>query len=105
MGMSYELYWFGDTWLVEAYRKADRLKQERENEHAWLQGVYQGMAISSTIGNAFLQKGATPYRYPDKPLDLSKEDKQEEDEANDTAFAKLYMNNMVRAGKNWGKRR
>ena len=104
MGMSYELYWFGDTWLVEAYRKADRLRQERENEIAWLHGIYQRMAIGSTIGNAFLEKGATPINYPEKPLSLTKDGKPEED-ADDTAFAKLYMNNMVRAGKDWGKGR
>ena len=104
MGMSYELYWYGDTWLVEAYRKADQLKQERMNEKAWLQGIYHGMAISSTIGNAFQEKGSTPCRYPDKPIDLSNQSNPRE-EADDTAFAKLYMNNMVRAGKNWGKRR
>jgi len=102
MGMSYELYWFGDTWLIEAYRKADRLKQERANENAWLQGVYHGMAISSTIGNAFLQKGATPVKYPEEPIPLDKKEKQEADEE---LIAQVYMNNMVRAGKNWGKRR
>ena len=104
MGMSYELYWFGDTWLVEAYRKADRIKQERANENAWLQGVYHGMAISSTIGNAFLPKGSTPAEYPEEPIPLNGEDKKKA-EVDEEVLARVYMNNMVRAGKNWGKGR
>ena len=104
MGMTYELYWFGDTWMVSAYREADKLRQERRNEDAWLNGLYQGMAISSTIGNAFLPKGSTPVKYPERPIASKKEEMQEEDEDN-TAFARLYMASMVRAGKNWGKGR
>lgn len=102
--MSYDLYWFGDTWLVEAYWKAHKLRQKQINEQAWLNGIYESMAISSTIGNAFLDKGAQPFRYPEEPLDLDEKDKKAEP-INETAYAMAYMNNMVRAGKNWGGKR
>ena len=103
MGMSYELYWYGDVWLVGAYREADRIRQERTNETAWLNGVYIGAAINSTIGNAFREKGKSKAEYPEKPIPLRKNERGPEDEEIDALKAQIYMNNFVRAGKSWGK--
>ena len=107
MGMSYELYWYGDVWLVEAYRKAEMLRHEQKNEMAWLQGMYTAHALSATVGNMFKNKGATANEYPQKPLPLRpdnpKKKKTKADEESEVAFAKAYMANMQLAGKNWGK--
>ena len=61
IGMSYELYWDGRPELVIPYRKADVLRQKRDNNNAWLQGVYFRMAVAST-----LDKKA---KYPKQPME------------------------------------
>ena len=103
IGMTYEEYWYGDPWLVRAYREADKLRQERANESAWLHGLYVAMAISGTIGNAFREPGAPRMEYPQEPQSFKQ--KEPVDEDTEALIAKVYMNNMVRAGRDWGKRK
>lgn len=105
--MSYEQYWYGDPLMVGAFRKAEKLRQERVDYEAWLHGIYMRDAINSSIGNAFLPKGRSPLKYPAAPL-LSEENfknrgKTVKDEEQEAAFAKLWMTQMCEAGKNWGK--
>ena len=107
IGMTYDQYWYGDVWMVKAFREADRLRQKRENESAWLMGAYFRMAIDSTICNAFREKGSTPVRYPDKPFgsdepEKKKREKKQQQEDREATFAMAYMMNFVRAGQNWG---
>lgn len=64
--MSYDQYWHGDTRLVRFYREADRLRQKREDQAAWLHGLYVARAIDSTICNAFREEERE--EYPDMPL-------------------------------------
>lgn len=110
IGMSYETYWYGDTRLIWDYLKAEKLRQEREAYAAWLNGAYVREAILSSIGNAFAKKGQAPNEYPGPPDFSSKEDivetenQIEEREEQEALWAKVYMDNMVRAGKNWGKK-
>ena len=61
--MPYELYWDGRPELVIPYRRADILRQKRENNNAWLQGVYIRAAVAST-----LDKKA---KYPKEPIKLA----------------------------------
>lgn len=109
IGMSYELYWYGDPLAAKRYFEADKLRQERTNADAWLQGVYMAYAIQSTIGNAFLGKSKPPFEYPKEPLfakriEDEKEAEREKREKQEAVVARLYMENMIRAGKNWGKK-
>lgn len=104
--MTWDQYWYGDCWMVEAFRKADELRQERQNNEAWLQGIYIAKAIESTIGNAFLEKGSKPNSYPEKPFDLrgkATDETTEEQEEREATIALAWMSNFVQAGKNWGK--
>lgn len=98
--MTYDQYWYGDTWMVRAFREADRLRQKRKNDEAWLFGAYVRYAIDSTICNAFRKEGTQPVRYPDGPIEKPESGNPEED--SDVVFAKAYMEQMMRAGKNWG---
>ena len=108
IGMTYDQYWYGDVRMVEAFREADRFRQRRENENAWLLGIYVKNAIDSSIGNAFREKGSQPIKYPAEPYgtkefeEKQSKKRQQQREANEEAFALAYMTNMVRAGKNWG---
>lgn len=60
--MPYELYWDGRPELVIPYRRADVLRQKRENNNAWLQGAYIRLAVAST-----LDKKA---KYPKQPIEI-----------------------------------
>lgn len=73
------------------FRKAYRLKQEKENYLAWLQGMYIYDAFSSVIGQAFAKRGQHVEPYPNKPYDLgikkkTKAEKQEEKKQNTISF-------------------
>lgn len=106
--MTYEQYWYGDVWLVEAFYKADRLRQERQNSEAWLQGMYFYEALSTALYNFGLEKGKPRIDYRSKPYEIDRPktkaeiEKQEEEDA---VFALAYMSSMVQNGKNWGKKK
>ena len=107
IGMSYDDYWYGNPTMVRAYLKADKLRQERANEHAWLNGIYIMKALDAVVGNMFRKSSAQAAQYPSKPIPLysSEEEKKakEEDDDSDAVFAMAWMQNMVQAGKGWGK--
>ena len=68
--MTYQQFWYGDAELVVAYREAHKLKIQQKNEELWLQGLYIYNAFGVVLANAFKTKGATPYKYIEKPLDI-----------------------------------
>lgn len=80
MGMSSHEYWEEDCWMVRAYREADRIRVQRANEQAWLQGayIYDVMTRLYSIYNPF-SKHPKAAPYPDKPYELfaKKEDEEE----------------------------
>lgn len=109
--MTYEQYWYGDVWLVEDFIKADKERQKRQNQEAWLQGMYIYDAISCAIANAFKKKGEQPSKYPEQPYQIFQEEEdateltdqeKEEQEEQERLRAKLYMQQMVWVGKSWG---
>lgn len=71
-----------------------------------MQGMYVHEAVSIAIGNAFRKSGSTPMKYSSEPYHFCGHEKTEEEiareEENERLKAMIYMNNMVRAGKNWG---
>lgn len=108
--MTYEQYWYGDVHMVRAFLEADKQRQIRKNQDAWLQGAYFLRALDAVVGNAFRQKGAKAAEYPSQPIELTfeKEEKksiseEQRTEDQEAVFARAYMKSMVRAGRNWGK--
>ena len=66
IGMSYEQFWEKDCCMVKFYRRAQKIRDERMDEEAWLQGLYFYSALcnASPLFRAFT-KGtvkATPYQ-------------------------------------------
>lgn len=106
IGMTYDQYWHGDVRMTRAFVEADRLRQERSNAEAWLSGMYSYDALCCAIQNAFRKRSDPPSQYPGKPYDIfpKKETKQEREarEEAERLQAKIYMQQMMRAGKNWG---
>lgn len=74
LGMTYELYWDDDPWLVKAYRKAWELKQETVNQNLWLQGmyIYEALCCVAPIIRAF-SKVKKPLPYRSEPYELKNE--------------------------------
>ena len=100
IGMTYEQFWEQDCTLVAAYRKANKIKRDVDNQHLWLQGLYfyEALCCASPILTAFPKKGAkpTPYRSEPYPLEAkssegSKESKQELNDGKAKAFMEMYM--------------
>lgn len=104
--MTFDQYWYGDVWLSKVYLEADRLRQERMNSELWLQGLYYYDAVCCALQNAFRNKRDPTAKYPENPYDIfPKKETQQERESREEAErlqAKLYMQQMMRAGKNWG---
>lgn len=85
MGMTYELFWDGESSLVYDYRKAYELRQEQmyreRDELAWSNGAYLRQALQSVylIVNGFVPKGVQAQPYPEKPHWMQEEDRKLEE--------------------------
>ena len=73
IGMSYDEFWNQDVALVRVYRKADEIRQRRENQVAWLQGmyIYNALCNVSPIFHAFAKKGTKPQPYVEEPYPIT----------------------------------
>lgn len=79
IGMTEAQYWSGDCTLTKDFREAEKIREERFNRHAWLQGMYVYDAVSrvSPVLHAFAKKGTKPEPYPSEPYPLTKEKAEE----------------------------
>lgn len=72
--MTAKEFWEGDCCLAVAFRKADEMtqkaKREKDDFNAWLTGLY----VQEAIASYFSKDG----KYPDKPHDIFKADKDPE---------------------------
>lgn len=68
--MGHDLYWHGPCMAFAAHREADRIRADRENRVAWLNGLYAYRAIGAMapVLNPFSKRRA-PHEYPE-PLTL-----------------------------------
>lgn len=106
--MTWDQYWYGDVWMASIYREADKRRMERKNAESHLLGMYMYEALCdvSPILQAFSKKGTKPIPYRTEPYPLFKENEVDENskkEEADRLRAEIYMRQMLRAGKNWGK--
>lgn len=103
LGMTPDQYWYDDVTLVDAYLEADKLRQLRKNDEAWLSGMYIYDAISrlSPILHAFAKKGTKPIPYMDKPYSIDKKREPPKEslqrKENERLRAILYFKNWARA--------
>ena len=92
LGMSYEQYWYGEPWLVKAYREAEIYRRESENYGAWLQGLYVHRAVSASLSQAFSSKNSQQVKYVDYPLAITPREKEAEHQRNVQRTIKWFMN-------------
>ena len=74
IGMTYEQFWYGEPRMVIFFRRADKMRMERFNSEAWLQGRYNYVAVSMALHNGFSKSKRD---YPKEPFNLF--DKEEEE--------------------------
>ena len=103
IGMSPAEYWTGDSTLVRYYRRAYLIRQENENNNAWLQGLYVYDAISTALSNALRGKGVPSKDYAKKPYDFKNRVKSEAEKQHEVDIeqqkAAAWMESLVRMGK------
>lgn len=106
IGMTCEEYWEGDSALPIFYRKAQKLRDDVENQKAWLQGMYfyEALCDVSPILHAFAKKGVNPYPYPGKPYGGKENEEIEENQQkrieNERLRTQIFMDNWVNSFKN-----
>ena len=88
LGMPSSEFWNGDTDWLNSYIEAGKMKQRRDNENNWLNGLYVQMAVASC-----LSKDA---KYPKRPIPITQE---EIDERNNRSLLKLREELIAEAKK------
>lgn len=110
--MTWDQYWYGDVWMAGAFQEAEKMRIEKQNQFLWMQGlyIYEALCDVSPVLHAFAKKGTKPQKYRTEPYPLfgknnkpNQELEQQKEEA-DRLRAEIYMKQMIRAGKNWGKK-
>ena len=99
VGVSYSDFWEMTPAEIVAVSHGYRRRVDME---AWLFGRYTHEALSAVLSAALGKKGRTPYRYPSQPYSAQEAAQAPKDDDRDALRAKIYMRQMMRAGKNWG---
>jgi len=98
IGMSYELYWYGEPNLVKAYREADEMRIDRMNYEKWLQGlyIYHSIGALQPVLNPFSKKHKAD-EYIKEPIAITERARNQKaiEEANKTAtFLKAWADSL-----------
>ena len=82
IGMTYEEFWYQDPHKAKMFLKAHEIRQKQVNEHSWLLGYYNYIALccASPVLHAFAKQGTKPIDYPNQPLSLSKEENEQKEQ-------------------------
>ena len=96
--MTYEQYWYGDPLMVRVFWKANKLRQKREDEMAWLHGLYMQRALLSTVGKD------QPFMYPEIPImEEQEKERAEERRAKEAERERIrlvaYLNRVMETRK------
>lgn len=94
--MSAESYWDGPCMELPAHREADRIRADRENRVAWLNGLYVYRALGATapILNA-LSKSRRARDYPE-PLTLDPRKAAEREREKGIRYMRAMMEGRAR---------
>ena len=104
LGMSYDDFYNKDHELVIAYRKAEKIKREKENADMWLQGLYVYQAVSRVAPLLIpFNKHPKAEPYLDKPIPLSEKDKDESKQAVVDKGIAYMKAKMIEINKKFGK--
>lgn len=104
MGMTYDEFYNQDHELVIAYRKAYKMKRNRDNEDMWRQGLYVYQAISRVAPLLVpFSKHPKAEPYLDKPIPMFEEDAKESEKSAVENKGIAYMKaKMLEINKKFG---
>ena len=103
--MTWEQYWYGDVWMVEAFREKDKLEQKNMDTKAWLNGLYVLKALYASVGNMFRDKNKSEQiNYPEIPIFVEQqrvktEEEKEREVQNERLRAYAQFDLLVRLNK------
>ena len=83
IGMSYDEFWNGDVQMVKAYRKANELRDKRNNQNMWMQGryFYDALCAASPLYRFSMKKGMIkPEPYTSEPYPITEAELREREE-------------------------
>ena len=82
IGMTYNEFWNEDVNLVEVYRKADELRMKRQNQAAWLQGMYfyEALCDASPLFRFTMKGKVKAEPYAKEPYPITEEEVKEREE-------------------------
>ena len=106
IGMTYDLYWYGEPNLVKAYRQAEEMRVDRMNYEKWLQGLYIYNSIGALVPvlNPFSKK-TKPEEYLKEPIVITERARKQKEieEGQKTAnFLKAWVESIKEKGINNG---
>ena len=81
IGMSADEFWHGEPWLVQAYYKAHKLRNEQRNQELWMQGLYIYNAFGAVLTTALSKNHKE--KYIDKPIELYPKPKSKQEIENE----------------------
>ena len=94
--------------MIESYREAYKRRIGQKNAESHLMGmyIYEALCDVSPVLHAFAKKGTKPRPFRTEPYGIAgnQEGKSEKQEEAERLRAEIYMKQMMRAGKNWGKK-
>ena len=99
IGMTSAEYWDGDPGLPRFFRKAFEMRQKRENQQAWLHGLYVYDATISALTHLNTNKSSHK-SYTPKPYSFTAEENEREKqikEAEAQAQAEVWMKSWASA--------
>lgn len=95
IGMTEQQYFDGDSCLVIHYRQADKIRKQRKNEFAWLQGMYIYDAILNASPALRAIGGSEPIPYRDEPYPITQEDAEKAEEKRRIAQFEAKREEMI----------
>lgn len=99
IGMDFAQYWYGDSWLTQAYYEANKYKTQRGSEEMWLQGYYNFQAFSTALSNLnFGKKHRKANEYLKEPLRVIPLTEEEQKTKEETERKKVieYFNRLAK---------
>ncbi len=77
MGMTWDEYWYGDPEMPIYFRRANEMRERKQNYTLWMQGVYIYHALldASPVFHS-LVKNPKPHPYLTEPFPLNQKERE-----------------------------
>lgn len=82
MGMTYDEFWHGPSFLAQAYRQAYEERRHQEEWARWRHGayIYNAILLAAPVLKPFVKGKVEPGKYPSEPWPLTKKEAEEREQ-------------------------